>query len=218
MQNLLLLVAFVYGKNVESLFEDHHFGDDLMYVDSSATLKAEESEARRLVAGDGGEDDEDDDSAPSSATTYKPNLLWSGIVGIGMIFLPLLEWGLHKYFEAVTDTGSIKTFLEKKWVRPLVYVLSFAFGLLLIFVAPDTAEEDASDELANDEDTVPDVAQSGYVDKLNGFLPMLVIAFIALVSSVIFYFKELDFLKKYDFIPLVIMAVGIVAQLGWSAL
>merc|ERR550534_16662 len=92
-------------------------------------------------------------------------------------------------------------------------------GLLLVFVAPDTAEEDAADELADDEDTVPDVAQSGYGDKLIGFLPMLGFAFIALLSSAIFSIKAPAFVEGYEsIIPMVIIAVGIVAQIGLSAM
>jgi len=216
MQNLLLLVAFVYGKNVESLFEDHHFGDDLMYVDSSATLKAEESEARRLLAED--EDEEDEDSAPS---TYKPSLLWSVIVGISMIFLPLLKWVLLKVVLTENDVANktrIQTILEKQWMQPVVYGVSLAVGLVVVFFASETSEEDASDEPATDEDTVPDVARSGYVAKLIGFLPLLVSAFIAVVVSGVFQVKDFVTEGTQRLILLSIMAFGFVAQLVVSVL
>jgi len=210
MQNLTLLFAFVCGKNVESLFEDHHFADDLMYVDSITPLKAGEREARRLVNQEHAEDSEnDEDDAQSSATPYKPSVLGAIIVGGPMLLLPVLLWALPKGIEKV------RTMIEgKTWLRPAVYAVSIVLGLAFVALAPETSEDDASDE--NDDDNVPQASESGYMAKLTAFLPMFGFAVLAFGASVVFYFKH-DLIGGYEkLVELAVMAVGLVAQLAVS--
>jgi len=220
MQNLLLLVAFVSGKNVKSFFEDQNFGDDLMYVDSSATMKAEESEARRLAGNDGGDDDEDNDSAPSSAASYKADALWSLGVGATMVFLPLLQWALLKWVwtEPVdANKNFVQKALEQTWMQPLLLILSILVGGLVVNFAPEMSEDDASDE--PDENDAPDARRSSYTDKFTGFLPLFLFAAIAWVVSSAYAFTSLEKLKTYkDMMLLGVVALGLVAQFVYNAM
>jgi len=211
MQNLSLLFAFVCGKNVESLFEDQHFADDFMYVDSIATLKAGEREARRLMDQEHGENDDEDD-APSSATPYKSDPMGTLIVGLPMLLLPVLLWALPKWVLSDENKTKIE---EMAWIRPATYALSIVIGCGMVLLAPETSEEDPSDE--HDDDNVPQASKSGYTAKLLAFLPMFAFASLAfLMSVVLFYFKP-DKMKDYQQLAeLIVMAVGFVGQLVLS--
>jgi len=211
MQNLSLLFAFVCGKNVESLFEDHHFADDLMYVDSIAPLKAGEREARRLVNQEhAGDSDNDEDDAQSSATPYKPNVPGAIMVGFPMLILPSLLWALPKWI------SKVETMIDgKAWLRPVVYAVSIVLGLALVPLAPETSEDDADE---NDDDNVPQASESGYMAKLTAFLPMFGFAVLAFGASVVFYFKPALIGGWEQLVELALMAVGLVAQLVMSVI
>merc|ERR1719285_384982 len=140
-----------------------------------------------------------------------------------MIFLPVLKWVLLKWVLTENDEANktrIQAILQKPWMQPVVYGVSLAVGLVVVFFAPETSEEDASDEPANDEDTVPDVARSGYADKLIGFLPMLGFAAIALLGSILAKIEYINTRigQNESIMLLSIMAFGFVAQLVVSLL
>jgi len=218
---LLLLTAFVSGKNVKSFFEDQQFHDALMFVDSIATLTAAGNEARRLAEADGsGEDDTKDESASVAGPS---KLVSNGIVVLPMIFFPGSFYLVKHYWSKSPADGFKKKvwdMVNSDWMPPIVELFSVVVAAGISVVLPEKQLKDDDSEDSDDEDNedMSAASQSGLWAKAKGYGALLGVPFIALVvhSATVLLEKPLPFRDEYVwFVP---VAVGLIIQFVLSML
>jgi len=223
---LLLLTAFVSGKNVKSFFEDQQFHDALMFVDSIATLTAAGNEARRLAEADGsGEDDTKDESASVAASS---KLVSNGIVVLPMILFPGLFY-LVKYYwseSPAADAGFKKKvwdMVDSDWMPPIVELFSVVVAAVLMVALPEKQLKDDDSEDSDDEDNedMSAASQSGLWAKAKGYGALLGVPLIALVvhsASVQFEKPWAADGSKNTYLWFGSIAAGFLIQFGLSML
>jgi len=182
---LLLLTAFVSGKNVKSFFEDQQFHDALMFVDSIATLTAAGNEARRLAQEDGSGEDDDKDATASVSAVSK---LWdSAKVASPMLILPGIYYLLSKVHGKHAYLATVWGWVNGRWTWPLLELVSIVLAVAVSVILPEKQlkDDDSDDSDDDDNEDMSAASQSGLLAKLKGYGALLGIPVIALLGHAI---------------------------------